>query len=910
MAKAKEPMMSDVSPSRSRSPHRRARAARDAADAAEQATLGEQQQVQQHVQPSVEEESDETGPDDACEEPVLKYQRMQADVGAMLAAGDRVTRVALHDDYLALGTETGAIYLTDFHGNLSRRLRPHRGAVHDISIDASGEFVASCSQDGTVVVTSLQHDNGGGGSGAGADRAAAGIPPRGGNRRLTPPLAAQPEVQLVRRATGEVLAADTLPLNGWQNNLAGHYCMASTSWSPGAIRWPRGKAAQAAAASAMHINTAAAAAATVATAATTAGLPPALFIAAPQDLVVARVRDVDDSVAWALQRGDAGAAVRVALRNRHSLRTHSYRDLVARRLEELMGEGRYEAAAAETPLLLGADTAAWEQWIYAFARRGRLDAIAPHVPPLPVQEGGGEALPAASLRLAGSVYMLILEHLLTAKPPLFLETVRRWGHPRDAAAAARRAEVSAAETAASAPSRQAQGSIAAKELYSLSLLMAAIESALRARLDAHVLEAQAELLLLDRQFERAVGAYLTMARVRAAAAAAARAEEDDGASTLGDGAAYSGGGGGGGGGSSEVAPRTAAHVFKLIEQHSLFRAIQGRVLELIQLSQADAGALLVRHVDKLPASQVVPQLRGRRDLQHWYLHLLFTQAPELYNTPEHAQFHALQVSLYAQFAPPFQPRRPPPYDSDFLRFLRGSAFAPLEAALTECEKRRPPLWDEMVFVLGRLGRTQRALSVLLEEVDCARRAIEFVGAHDKDLWYRLIDYSLRNERFLGGLLDHAGVYDVDLAGLIRGVPEGMRIQGLREKLGKITSDYRFQVTLHETCLSSLRSDHLAKLRRLNQMRRRALRVGGGGSSSCSARACCVAEPSPPASAHAQCTPGRGIAASGGLRVFACGHSFHEACLKPQAGLRGGPQRGGSCPVCAGSGGALSGALAL
>eukprot|EP00611_Tribonema_gayanum_P004695 TRINITY_DN138_c1_g1_i5.p4 TRINITY_DN138_c1_g1~~TRINITY_DN138_c1_g1_i5.p4 ORF type:complete len:131 (+),score=19.51 TRINITY_DN138_c1_g1_i5:709-1101(+) len=102
----------------------------------------------------------------------------------------------------------------------------------------------------------------------------------------------------------------------------------------------------------------------------------------------------------------------------------------------------------------------------------------------------------------------------------------------------------------------------------------------------------------------------------------------------------------------------------------------------------------------------------------------------------------------------------------------------------------------------------------------------------------------------------------------------------------------------------------AAIKHRPQMRRRALRVGGGGSSSCSARACCVAEPSPPASAHAQCTPGRGIAASGGLRVFACGHSFHEACLKPQAGLRGGPQRGGSCPVCAGSGGALSGALAL
>jgi hypothetical protein len=49
-----------------------------------------------------------------------------------------------------------------------------------------------------------------------------------------------------------------------------------------------------------------------------------------QDLVVARVRDVDDSVAWALQRGDTRGALTVALRNRHSLRTHSFKDLVRR----------------------------------------------------------------------------------------------------------------------------------------------------------------------------------------------------------------------------------------------------------------------------------------------------------------------------------------------------------------------------------------------------------------------------------------------------------------------------------------------------------------------------------------------------------------------------------------------------
>jgi hypothetical protein len=29
--------------------------------------------------------------------------------------------------------------------------------------------------------------------------------------------------------------------------------------------------------------------------------------------------------------------------------------------------------------------------------------------------------------------------------------------------------------------------------------------------------------------------------------------------------------------------------------------------------------------------------------QHWYLDLLFTQTPEVYNTPEYTQYHALQV---------------------------------------------------------------------------------------------------------------------------------------------------------------------------------------------------------------------------------------------------------------------------
>ena len=74
----------------------------------------------------------------------------------------------------------------------------------------------------------------------------------------------------------------------------------------------------------------------------------------------------------------------------------------------------------------------------------------------------------------------------------------------------------------------------------------------------------------------------------------------------------------------------------------------------------------------------------------------------------------LKVSLLAEFAAPFERGRPPAYSSAFLRFLRGSGFAPWEAALRECGKRRPPLYDEMAYVLGRMGDTRRALTILLE----------------------------------------------------------------------------------------------------------------------------------------------------------------------------------------------------
>eukprot|EP00752_Nemacystus_decipiens_P006159 g5557.t1 len=1139
---------------------------------------------------------------DYDDEPVLKYQRMGADVGSLLSAAEdageeekeTVVRMAVHDTCLVFGTATGTVLLTDYHGNETRRMRPHKKAVTDLSMDITGDFLASCSEDGTVVVNGLQPgpngeqpppevysysakwpmlavkldplyarrkdktfvaggaagklllnkkgwlghdeivlhkgegpvsaiawrgplvawasdgglkimdvDKGKGGErisyidkprslvdfkehecrchmlwetptrllvgwgdtvmilqilvrepnyrssgslsperqnqqhhhhhsppGAAGGHGNASVNSRRTSVPLTNPIGGglpmavigaptasapasleaperytqivavwqsdclvcglspfdsdtlillgypveeeeeeeeeegegegegeevdreerlkvwggarglfQPEVQLVKRRNGEVVSADTVPLRGWESAAAGQLLLRSSCWSTSSFRPDKEGATTVYYAPA------------VAEATGVRGLPPASFVMAPGDLIVARVRDIDDKVSWALGKGDFSGAVAVAMEQRHLLRQHDFQDIVAKHLEDLMSRGEFDRAASECPRLLVGDAMAWERWIYGFARRRRLSAVVPFVP-------------TAEPRLPPSVYEVVLEHLMLTEPQLFLQTLRRWGHPRGKHGGQHGGRATAGRIA---PGERSAGGRAGgakpdappeaqQELYSLPLMMARMEASLVRKPDPIIMEAHAEAYVMDRQFARAIRAYLALAehrpaseggpagsqeqqqgpgrskekdRAAAAAAAEAGSREPRAVSSLGAGAGRGGAGAGAGAGEEGQ----YAHVFRMIEQHSLFDTVQDRVMQLIRLDRELTGELLLRHPEKFSVASVVAQLKGRRDLQHWYLGLLFARSPEMYGAQEYAPFHALQVSLLAEFAAPFERGRPPAYNSTFLRFLRDSGFAPLEVALRECGKRRPPLYDEMAYILGRMGDTRRALTILLEEVCSVPRAIEFVEAHDKDLWYRLIEHSLKNEAFLSGLLDHAGVYDVDLARLVAEIPKGMHIPGLRDKVVKIISDYHFQVSVNESCSASVKTDLLRRLRRLNQGQRRATRVEAGAR--CSYGLCLMPLAGPPRGAPLGSRPPtagrgwgrerpRGVAparggGSGGVSagrgagayMFPCGHMYHEYCMGVarekggSKGKRGGNREGSTgsvvCLLCSGRG---------
>jgi hypothetical protein len=63
--------------------------------------------------------------------------------------------VKVHDKYVALGTREGWIYILDFQGVEIRRFGAHTAAVNDLCFDTPGECIASCSDDGTVVLNGL-----------------------------------------------------------------------------------------------------------------------------------------------------------------------------------------------------------------------------------------------------------------------------------------------------------------------------------------------------------------------------------------------------------------------------------------------------------------------------------------------------------------------------------------------------------------------------------------------------------------------------------------------------------------------------------------------------------------------------------------------------------------------------------
>jgi len=91
---------------------------------------------------------------------ILKYHRCQAlqqkgKLGAGLQKNDRFTACSATAIGLVIGTHGGFLHLLSLKGGIVKTFRPHDRPINDISVDSTGQSIACCSDNGSVVVYSL-----------------------------------------------------------------------------------------------------------------------------------------------------------------------------------------------------------------------------------------------------------------------------------------------------------------------------------------------------------------------------------------------------------------------------------------------------------------------------------------------------------------------------------------------------------------------------------------------------------------------------------------------------------------------------------------------------------------------------------------------------------------------------------
>ena len=92
-----------------------------------------------------DDDDDDDDADDEEAESQLKYQRLGGGVTEKVK-NDLASCLKCHPRFLVLGMKSGIVYVLDPHGDIIKQYRPHKNAVNDISIDQSGDHVATCSQ--------------------------------------------------------------------------------------------------------------------------------------------------------------------------------------------------------------------------------------------------------------------------------------------------------------------------------------------------------------------------------------------------------------------------------------------------------------------------------------------------------------------------------------------------------------------------------------------------------------------------------------------------------------------------------------------------------------------------------------------------------------------------------------------
>ncbi|KXJ89989.1 putative vacuolar assembly protein [Microdochium bolleyi] len=209
-------------------------------------------------------------------------------------------------------------------------------------------------------------------------------------------------------------------------------------------------------------------------------------------------------------------------------------------------------------------------------------------------------------------------------------------------------------------------------------------------------------------------------------------------------------------------------------------------------------------------------------------------------------------------------------DRDLLMdFLRVSTSYKFESAVQECENAN--YIPELVYLYSKTGQVKRALYLIIDRLGDVSQAISFAKEQDDpDLWEDLLEYSMDKPRFIRGLLEEVGTA-INPIRLVRRIPEGLEIPGLREGLKHIMKEHEIQHSISSGVARVLRSEVAVAQTQLRNGQRKGIKF--------EARE--VAGPNAEEDTRGECASCKVAFTeweSETLVGFACGHVFHVTHL--------------------------------
>lgn len=113
---------------------------------------------------------------------------------------------------------------------------------------------------------------------------------------------------------------------------------------------------------------------------------------------------------------------------------------------------------------------------------------------------------------------------------------------------------------------------------------------------------------------------------------------------------------------------------------------------------------------------------------------------------------------------------------------------------------------ELVYLYSKTGQTKRALTLIIDRLADVSQAISFAKEqNDADLWEDLLEYSMDKPRFIRGLLEEVGTA-INPITLVRRIPEGLEIQGLRDGLSRMIKEHEIQHSISNGVAKVLRGE--------------------------------------------------------------------------------------------------------